>query len=415
MEILERAVGQRIQEALADTPVVVLNGARQVGKTTLVRSLPYRRSAEFVTLDEVAMREAARSDPRAFVQRPSHTLVIDEAQLEPALFRAIKAEVDRDRKPGRFLLTGSSKLLAAPDMADSLVGRVETMELWPLSQGEMAGRPERFVDDLFEDPRGLIRSHPVDRGELFSRVVAGGFPEAVGRKPARRSRWFGSYVTTATQSVIGGLADIQRIGEMPRLLRLCAARTATEVNVASIARDLTVPPRTTDAYLALLSTAFLIHLVPAWATNLSSKVVRKPKLVLSDSGLAAHLLGVTGDAEWRHDSPVGQLLETFVINELRKQITWSDHRPSLWHFRDRGGAEVDVLLEHPDGRVVGIEVKATSTPRTSDLRGLRFLADRLGDRFHFGVLFHTAPEPVPFGPRMAALPVSALWGGGDGD
>jgi hypothetical protein len=409
MHILPRAIRARVEQALADTPVVVINGARQVGKTTLVRSLPYQGESELVTLDDSASREAAETDPRAFVDRPVDTLVIDEAQLVPALFRAIKAEVDRDRRQGRFLLTGSSRLLAAPDMADALVGRVEMLELWPFSQGELAGTSDRFVDRLFDAPRELVRSGELNRRELIDRILAGGFPEAVRREPARRRAWFDGYVTTATQSVIRELAAIERLAELPRLLRLCAARTATELNVSAVASDFGVPARTTDGYLALLATAFLIHFVPAWSTNLSSKVVRRPKLVLADSGLAAHLVQATATAVDRPHGPLGQLLETFVVNELRKQMTWSGQGPSLWHFRDRSGIEVDLVLEHPDGRIAGVEVKATSTPRAADLRGLRFLADRLGDRFHFGVLLSAAPEATPFGPRMAALPVSALW------
>ncbi|HSW29243.1 MAG TPA: ATP-binding protein [Longimicrobiales bacterium] len=409
MTILPRAIAPRIVQALADTPVVVLNGARQVGKTTLVRSLPYRGTSAFVTLDDVASRESAELDPRAFLIRPVDTLVIDEVQLVPALFRAIKAEVDRDRRPGRFLLTGSSRLLTAPDMADALVGRVETLELWPFSQGEIGGRADRFVDRIFDAPRDLLRNGEMDRRAIIERVVAGGFPEALRRAPARRRDWLDGYVTTVTQSVIRDLAAIERLAELPRLVRLCAARTATELNVSALASDFGVPIRTTDGYLALLANAFLVHFLPAWSTNLSSKVVRRPKLVMADSGLAAHLIGAERSTFDAPDGRLGPLLEIFVVNEIRKQTTWSEHRPSLWHFRDRGGAEVDLILEHPDGRIVALEVKATSTPRTSDLSGLRFLADRLGERFHFGVLLTAASEATPFGPRMAALPVSAIW------
>lgn len=409
MTLLSRAIEARVHEALADTPVVVVNGARQVGKTTLVQSLRYRGTSELVSLDDPASREAAEMDPRAFVDRPVDTLVIDEAQLVPALFRAIKMEVDRDRRPGRFVLTGSSRLLAAPDMADALVGRVETLELWPFSQGELSGHPETFIDRLFEAPNALVRAGDVGRRHLFDRIIAGGFPEAAGRPAQRRGRWFDGYVSTVARSVIRELAEIERLAELPRLLRLCAARTATELNVSAVASEIGVPRRTTDGYLSLLSTAFLIHLVPAWSTNLSSKVVRRPKLVMADTGLAAHLLRADVATLERPDGPVGQLLESFVANELRKQVTWSTSRPSLHHFRDRSGVEVDLVLEHPDGRIAAIEVKATSTPRAHDLRGLRFLADRLDDRFHFGLLLTAATEATPFGPRMAALPVSALW------
>ncbi|TWD83364.1 hypothetical protein FB561_4526 [Kribbella amoyensis] len=333
----------------------------------------------------------------------------DEAQLEPSLFRAIKAEIDRDRRPGRFLLTGSSRLLSAPDMAASLVGRVETIELWPFSQGELLGTKEDFVDLIFDSPADLIRTTQVTRTELVKHVVTGGYPEVVRRQPSRRPAWFESYLTTITRSVIGGLSAIERLAEMPKLLRLCAARTGNELNVSAIAGDLGFPARTVDGYLSLLTEAFLIDRIPAWSTNLSSKVVRRPKLVVTDTGLAAHLIGAHSATIDRPGGPFGQLLETFVANEIRKQVTWSAARPTVWHFRDRSGAEVDLVLEHPDGRIVGLEIKATSSPGLDDLRGLRFLADRLGDRFHFGVLLHSAPEATRFGPKLAALPTAALW------
>lgn len=215
---------------------------------------------------------------------------------------------------------------------------------------------------------------------------------------------------TSAQTTIADLTSIERAAELPKLLRLCAARTATELNVAALGSELGLSARITDGYVSLLATAFLVHLIPAWSSNLSSKVVRRPKLVLTDSGLAAHMVGASpATIDVPGNNTLGQLLETFVADELRKQITWSDTRPTLWHFRDRGGAEVDLVLEHPDGRVVGIEVKATSTPTASDLRGLRFMHDRLGDRFAYGILLSAAPEATPFGTKLAALPVSAMW------
>jgi predicted AAA+ superfamily ATPase len=409
MTLLDRTAATIVQDALADTPVVVLNGPRQSGKTTLTQRIAYSGSRDFVTLDDEPSREAAQQDIRNFVARPVDTFVIDEAQLEPRLFRAIKAEVDRDRRPGRFLLTGSSRLLSAPDMAASLVGRVETIELWPFSQGELEGVTDAFVDVLFESPVQLIRNGAVTRQQIVDRIVTGGFPEIVARPQPRRSQWFESYLTTVTESVIRDISAIERLAEIPKLLRLCAARTGNELNVTTIANELGLPGRTVDGYLELLARAFLIERIPAWSTNLTRKVIRRPKMVVTDTGLAAHLIRASASTTDRPGGPFGQLLETFVANEIRKQLTWSTERPSLSHFRDRDGAEVDLVLEHPDGRVVGIEVKATSTPSAADLRGLRYLADRLGERFHFGVLLHTAPEATRFGPNIAALPVSALW------
>ncbi len=410
-QLVPRAVARRVLEALSDTPVVVINGPRQAGKTTLVRSLPYSGRAEIVTLDDVAARQAAAYDPRAFLDRSTETLVIDEAQLEPALFRAIKAEVDRDRRPGRFLLTGSSRLLSAPGMADALVGRVEGLELWPFAERELTGaHSPTFVDSVFSDPGPLVRHGAVDRSAVFERLLRGGFPESVRRTPQRRRPWFDAYVTTTLQGVVAELAALERLADMPRLLRLCAARTGTELNVSAIASDLGIPARTMSGYLARLETAFLLRLVPAWSTNLSAKVVRRPKLFLSDVALAAHLQGMSSSSLTRSGpAAVGPLLETLVATELIRQLSWSDTPASLGHFRDRSGIEVDLILEHPDGRIAGIEVKATSTPRADDLRGLRFLAERLGDRFAYGCLLTLAPEVTPFGTNLATLPISALW------
>lgn len=395
-------------EALADTPVVVVNGPRQAGKSTLVANLPYPGSYRVVTLDDPLARSIARADPRSFLDQGVDTLVIDEAQLEPGLFRAIKMAVDRDRRPGRFLLTGSSRLLSAPDMADSLVGRVEMIELWPFAERESVNPGGvSFVDRAFAEPRDLIVPGTTSRAELLGRLSVGGFPEVVSRSPARRHAWFEGYVQTLTQRVVAEIAQIERAAELPRLVRLCAARTATELNVTNIASEFGVPARTVDGYVAHLQTSFLIRLVPAWSTNVSAKVVRRPKLILCDVGLAAHLGGATDLAP--HDARTGPLLETLVGTELERQLSWSTGGATLWHFRDRGGHEVDYLLESPDGRVVGIEVKASMTPRQSDARGLRLLADRLGGRFQFGFLLSAAPEALPLGPRLAALPISALW------
>jgi hypothetical protein len=401
-----------LRAAIADTPVVAVNGARQVGKSTLVSTTRYPGSVDVVTLDDEPARQAAREDPRAFVQRPVDTLVIDEAQLEPALFRAVKAEVDRDRRPGRFVLTGSSRLLSAPDMADSLVGRVEVIDLWPLSQGEIEEVPPTVLDVLFGDPRSLLRTGDVDRADVIRRICTGGFPEVQQRMPDRRATWFDSYVRTTVDRVVRRVSDIDRAAEMPRLLRLCAARTAGELNVADVANAMDLPSRTVNGYVAHLTTAFLVHLLPPWSTNVTARVVKRPKLVLVDSGLAAHLVGAAPEALAVPGSPLlGRLVETFAAGEVLRIASATGSRIDVRHFRDRDGAEVDLVLEHPDGRVVGLEVKATSTPRSGDFRGLRLLAERLGDRFTFGALLSMAPEATPFGDRLAALPLDVLWRG----
>lgn len=406
----DRLIVPRVRAAMADTPVVVVNGARQVGKSTLVTELlglPGR--VEVMTLDHEPTLRASSNDPRTFVERSVDTLVIDEAQLEPRLFRAVKASVDTDRRPGRFVLTGSARLLTVPDMADALVGRVEVVELWPFSEIELAGSRSSVLDVIDRSPGRLVANGVVRRNELAELVVRGGFPEPVGRVPARRRAWFDAYASTSVTRVVNQIADLDRVAEIPRLLRILAARSGEELNVAKLASEFGWTARTIDAYLSQLSSAFILQLLPAWSVNLSSKVVHRPKIHLLDAGLAAALCGLTVDRLLGDPDRFGGLLETFVVMELRKQLSWSEAQPSLWHFRDRGGAEVDVVIEYPDGRIAAIEVKSGATPSHADARGLRLLRDRLGDRFHHGYLATTAPEAHPLEDRISAIPVTALW------
>ena len=397
--------------ALTDTPVVAINGARQVGKSTLARHLWQRKGGQIVTLDDATQRDAALADPRGFVARTlDGPMIIDEVQRVPELFRAVKAEVDRDRRPGRFILTGSTRLLSEPGFADALVGRVEVVELWPLSQGELLGRKDSFVADAFNGMLQWPTTVPT-RADLLAVVLSGGFPEALLRTSPRRSAWFDAYLNTLTQSVIRDLTGIERLAEMPRIIRLCAARVGTELNVSNLAAELTLPPRTLDGYLATLAQLFVIQMIPAWSTNISKKVIRRPKMVMVDSGLAARLVGMTAESTAAPTAPLGPLLESFVAMELRKQLSWSQDGTTLWHFRDRDGVEVDFILERPDGSIVGIEVKAASSVSSRDTRGLRFLADRLGDRFVAGVVLSFMPEATPLGDKLTALPLNLLWGG----
>lgn len=407
---LPRKAQSALLAAMADTPIVAINGARQVGKSTLARQVLESAGGTLVSLDDRAQRDAALRDPRSFVERDMDgPLIIDEVQFAPPLFRALKAAVDRDRRPGRFVLTGSTRLLSAEGFADALVGRIEIIELWPFSQGERLGTPDGFVDWAFADRRNQPNFGPTSRIAIFERMISGGFPEAVTREGRRRDTWFESYITTLTERLIRQLSGIERVAEIPRLIALCAARAGEEVNITSIANDLGVPPRTVDGYLALLANVFVIQLVPAWSTNLSKKAVRRPKLAIVDSGLACSLIGMTIDRVDDPTAPIGPLMESFVAMELRKQLGWSRTRASLWHFRDRDGAEVDFVLERADGRVVGIEVKASSTITSRDTKGLRFMADRLGDRFHAGYVISTMPEPTPLGDKLTAVPCTWLW------
>jgi uncharacterized protein len=412
--IPRRALGLAL-ELLGASRGIVVNGPRQCGKTELLGMLHERIGGTFVSLDDAQTREAARSDPTGFVSEVEYPVLIDEVQRGgDALVLAIKREMDRSRRKGRFVLAGSTRFVTEPRLSESLAGRVRFVDLWPLSQGELATTPdEAFVAHCFDGPDALraLSIQPSTRREVFERVCTGGFPEAVLTDSSRLRRFFfNDYVRTITQRDIRELGRISEKADLSRLVRLLAARTAGEVVLVDIARDIGVDHRTAGRFLSLLETLYLHHLVPAWSRNLTAKVVHRPKLHMVDSGLAAHLLGVDpANLSRPVATHAGALLETFVAGELARQLTWTDSGARLHHFRDRSGIEVDLLLEKPDGRVAAIEVKAAATVADYDLRGLRLLRDRLGADLSVGVILHCGDRTDSFGDRLLALPVSALW------
>lgn len=400
----------QVLAALTDTPVVLLHGARQVGKSTLAQEIasgPHR--ARYLTLDDAAVLAAAKSDPAGFIHNLAEPVVIDEVQRVPELFVSIKAAVDRDRRPGRFLLTGSANVLLLPKLSESLAGRMEVLSLWPLSQGEIIGEIEDFIDRVFAPKLSPLPNATVDRDELVRRIAVGGYPEAVLRQPARRPAWFRSYVTTVLQRTVRDIADIDRIHEMPRLLGVLAARTGTLFNVADLSRVLGIPQTTLQRYLALLQTTFLLHFLPAWTTRMRKRLLKSPKMLIVDSGLATHLVGMDTRVLPASVELWGAFVETFVVMELMRQASWSKTRPALYHFRTAKGEEVDVVLESPSGRLVGLQVKATVSLQASDFRGLRSLAESARQRFQRGILLYLGDQAVPFGSNLFALPITSLW------
>jgi predicted AAA+ superfamily ATPase len=397
-----------LHAALRDTPVAMLVGPRQSGKSTLAQTLIEELDdARYVSLDRGLSLAAAREDPAAFLAGDSRTVVIDEVQRAPDLLLEIKASVDHDRRPGRFVLTGSADVLSLPRVADTLAGRMEVLRLWPFSQGEIEGRREGFLDALLAGEPGALAvdADPVDRAGLLRRIEAGGFPEAAARVGARRGRWFDSYLDTMLQREVRDLANVAGLTELPRLMRLLASRATGLLNYAALSRDLGLPQTTLKRYLALLETAFLVATVPAWFRNIGKRLVKSPKLLLSDVGLLAHLLG-GGEALERS---FGALLENFVLMEIVKQASFGDARPPVFHYRTADGLEVDAVVESRSGGVCGVEIKAAATLTARDSRGLKGLAASLGDEFIAGVILHTGSESARLAEKVWALPVSALW------
>ena len=398
-------------DALRDTPVVYLQGARQTGKSTLVRTIAGgRRPAPYLTLDKAAVLAAATSDPDGFVAGLDRPVVIDEAQRAPGLALAIKAAVDADRRPGQFLLTGSAGFMALPKLAESLAGRMELHTLWPFSQGELLGVRETFVDRMFNTRLSILDAATDTQRSLVERLCAGGYPEVQTRRsPARRQAWFDAYVDAILQRDVRELANIERLSEIPRLLALLASRVGQLVNFADLARGLAIPQTTLKRYMALVEMTFLVRLLPPWFSNVGKRLTKAPKLLLADTGLLAHLLEADANRLRRDRTLLGHVLENFAAMELIKQLGWSDRRCRLFHFRTEGGAEVDLVLEDRAGRLVGIDVKSTASVQPQDFRGLQTLATLTGDRFVRGVVLFTGETAVPFGANLHALPIAQLW------
>lgn len=410
-DLFERHVAAPLREALARSPAVLLQGARQTGKSTLARwLLEHGHQRHYVTLDDATTLAAAREDPEGFLAAFEGPVVIDEVQRARDLFLALKASVDRDRTPGRFLLTGSAHVLTMPRLADALVGRMELVTLWPLSQGEIDRTRDTLVDAVFSEVLRVAPARPRRPLDLEARLVRGGYPEVVmAADPSRPAAWIASYVTTILEREVRDLAQIEGLMALPRLLALLASRPMAVLNHADVARSSGLPQSTVKRYLALLEATFLVQTLPAWYANLGKRLAKSPKALLVDSGLAAHLIGADAGRLRQDRSLLGGLLEAFVVMELKKQLGWSRTRAALYHYRTHDGDEVDVVLERPDGRLVGVEVKAASSVGSEAFRGLRAFAQATGGRFHRGIVLYTGTEVAPFGPRLQAVPLSALW------
>ncbi|MGW2664157.1 ATP-binding protein [Nocardia tengchongensis] len=398
-----------VRDALSDTRVVLVNGARQSGKSTLVRAVAGDRAATWRDLDRPDDRQAAIVDPVGFVDDEG-LMVIDEIQRVPDLLLPIKVAVDTDPRPGRYLLTGSSRLLGLRDLPDTLPGRMETIELWPFSQGEIDGAPDGFVDAAFRGGPAIGADSEISRVEYTERIVRGGFPEAVARTdPRRRGRFLDSYVQNLIERDVRQLSEIERAPQLTGMVRLLAARSATLVNPGSLSGELELARGTAQRYLRLLEEIFLIKRIPGWSRNIGTRVTSMPKLVFVDSGVAARMLAADAHTLRRPGGPFGPLLEGFVISELARQLTWCETPVEMYHYRDQNKVEVDVVLEDRRGAVVGIEVKAASTVKSEDFRGLRILEQKLGDEFLAGIVLYTGGHTLPFGPKLRAMPVSSLW------
>ncbi len=395
----------QLQAALADTRVVFLNGARQCGKSFFAQQaieMGYR--ASYITLDDLATLSAAQRDPAGFIAGLERPVVIDEVQRVPELFLPIKLTVDRDPSPGQFLLTGSAHVMTLPRLADSLAGRMEILRVRPFSQGELEGGHEVFIDNLFAEASIPPGASPCN--DVFDRIEKGGYPEAHERSDAdRRSAWFRSYINAVTERDIRELANLERLAEVPRILQIFAAYGGGLVNYTQLSRDLGMPATTLKRYLTLLQTIFLLEELPAYAKSRVKRLIKAPKVFLTDSGLLAYLLDPGNLQQGRNR---GAAIETFVLQELRKQASYSRTKPDFYHFRTASNIEVDFVLES-GADVVGIEVKSSASVGPNDFKGLHELKNEVQSRFRRGVVLYLGEDTVPFARDLHAVPVSKLW------
>lgn len=407
--IYPRFVELRLSEALEDSPAVLIHGPRQSGKTTLARRIGQDRGYIHLDLDDDTLRDAAEADPIGFVADLPARVILDEVQRTPALFRALKAEIDRKRAPGRFLMAGSTHVLLVPRSSDSLAGHLRVVRLHPLSQAEIARSAPDFLDALFGEGFPLAPSERLGR-QLADRIAAGGYPPALALPAGRRrAGWHRNDLASLVERDVREVARIGALEALPRLLGYAAAKTAGLFNVNDLASPFQLTRPTVRSYLTLLERIFLLERLPAWQSNPPNRLIKTPKLHLSDTGLACALLGVGAEEMHGDRALLGQLLETFVFQELKRQAGWRDEPTELFHFRDRDGFEVDLVLEQGGGTLAGVEVKASSTVRGRDFRGLRKLASAVGTRFVRGVVLYDGETCARFGERLHAVPIRRLW------
>jgi predicted AAA+ superfamily ATPase len=406
--IFRRYIQKNVTEALEDTRVVLIVGPRQAGKTTLVRQF-VSDDRPYLTLDDPATFNRAKADPVEFV-RSLNKAVIDEIQRAPELMMVIKESVDRDTRPGRFLLTGSANVMALPAVGDSLAGRIEIVTLLPLSQAEITGAPGRMIDRLFAGEGPALQGSAVYGDVLLQAVLKGGYPEALRRSSAsRRSIWLQDYLALVLDRDVRDIANIEQLDKLPMLMRMLSEQAGQLVNLRAHSVALGISAPTVQRYVTILERMFLLRQIRPWFSNRLSRLIKSPKLHLLDSGLLATLRDANMVNIAADRSRLGPLLESFVISETLKSLSWSETRADVSHFRTKEQDEVDLVLEDTRGRIVGIEVKSAATLRPRDFSGLQKLQEAAGEKFVQGVILHDHDRVTPHSEKIRAAPISLLW------
>lgn len=407
--MIYRNISNNLLEALAFSPVVLLNGARQTGKSTLAQWIAKKQNMQYYTLDDFSVLDAVNRDAAGFLSGIKSPAVLDEVQRTPHLFQAIKMDVDNNRSPGKFLLTGSANIFLLPKLSESLAGRMEILTLWPFSCDELTKRKNMFIDNLFADDFPSLKYKKVSRDSIIDLLLKGGYPEAHKLDNERRKNvWFGSYITTILQRDIRDISKIEGIHELPKLLSILASQCASVLNITSLSRDTGIPLMTLKRYLILLEATFLVKRLPAWFTNIRKRMIKSPKIYLNDTGLLAYLLGINHKQLLSSHYQSGHVIENFVMQELFKQASWSSTQPRFYFYRTAAGKEVDFILENSSGQIVGIEVKASNTVQRSDFKGLTDVKESTGKRFLRGMVIYFGDTIIPYDKDLFAVPISAL-------
>ena len=409
LKMFNRNIIQTLEKALKRSRVVLLNGARQVGKTTLVEKLLKNKNYTYLTFDDELTYLAAKNNISGFLSGIKKPVILDEVQRVPEIFLAIKRDVDQNPIPGRYLLTGSANPLLIPRLGDSLAGRMEVIDLMPLSQGEIHNKKELFIDAVFNKFSPKTPTSILSKKDLYKKIIRGGYPSVQHLDEEDCAAWMRSYINLLLQKDIKDLAQIEKLTEMPNLLRILASRASNLLNVAEVSRESKLAIKTVHRYIALLETIFLLNIQLPWSTNITQRFIKSPKSYLVDSGLLSYLLDTNLEKALTNSTHMGKIVENFVVGELKKQATWNKTIIDMYHFRTVNGEEIDIILEDRSGNVVGIEIKSSETVGPKDFKGLRYLKEKIKEKFLMGIVLYTGSQYMPFDDKLYTLPINSLW------
>ncbi|MCB1110642.1 MAG: ATP-binding protein [Chlamydiia bacterium] len=405
-----RFLEEKLRNSLKFSPATLVLGGRQSGKTTLVRSLKNQQERSYYSLDNLLTLRSAKESPDQFFKQHTPPLTLDEVQRAPDLFIPMKLEIDENRHNGMFLLTGSANPLTLPNLGDSLAGRMVIYHLWPLSQGELLGKPEKFLETCFMDEFPPLESSLLSFNKLFHKILVGGFPTMQTlENDSERSTWCNSYLQAILDKDVRDLAQIEKLSELPNLLELIATRPGSLLNYTNLSSACNIPRSTLIRYLQYMQTLFTIHLLPPWFTNQGKRLTKSPKVYFNDTGILCHLLGLSSTDLNLSQTLLGSLIENFIVVEIQKQLSWNTPHYKLYFYRDHVGNEIDLTIEGPRKEIVAIEIKSSETVKPENFKVIKKFAKDYPNQFKRGIVLYRGESSLSFGPDLFALPIQSVW------